>query len=172
MMSLPRPVNFSAGAMLAVVCIVSLAAGCTMCPDPYDYTGPVPNGSPPHNDFRARSNGIIPIGGAAKPWPPIVRSNPGRESTPEGDPVPVMVAEYGPAAVRDESTSDPAGTAAAGDIELPPEAVAPPLAEQDATGEPAAEAPAPVEIAAPAPPQPRRDSLPSLREASRWLRWR
>ena len=33
-----------------------------MCPDPYDYSGPVPNGSTPQNDFRARSNGILPIG--------------------------------------------------------------------------------------------------------------
>jgi len=44
-----------------------------MCPDPYDYSGPVPNGSSPQNDFRARSNGILPIGAAPRPWPPIVR---------------------------------------------------------------------------------------------------
>jgi hypothetical protein len=52
---------------------VAAAAGCTMCPDPYDYSGPVPNGSAPQNDFRARSNGIIPIGVAPRPWPPIVK---------------------------------------------------------------------------------------------------
>jgi hypothetical protein len=46
-----------------------------MCPDPYDYSGPVPNGSAPQNDFRARSNGIIPIGTAPRPWPPLVRKD-------------------------------------------------------------------------------------------------
>jgi len=55
---------------------VSLLAGCTMCPDPYDYSGPVPNGSAPQNDFRARSNGIEPIGLAPRPWPPIVSADP------------------------------------------------------------------------------------------------
>jgi hypothetical protein len=54
---------------------VALLAGCTMCPDPYDYSGPVPNGSSPQNDFRARSNGILPIGAAPRPWPPIVRGD-------------------------------------------------------------------------------------------------
>jgi hypothetical protein len=52
--------------------ILAVATGCTMCPDPYDYSGPVPNGSAPQNDFRARSNGIIPIGMLPKPWPRIV----------------------------------------------------------------------------------------------------
>lgn len=54
---------------------VVLLAGCTMCPDPYDYTGPVPNGSSPQNNFRARSNGILPIGAAPVPWPPIVKGD-------------------------------------------------------------------------------------------------
>jgi len=58
------------------------AAGCTMCPDPYDYTGPVPNGSAPQNDFRARSNGILPIGASPKPYPPIVKAAPARQPTP------------------------------------------------------------------------------------------
>lgn len=49
-----------------------VASGCTMCPDPYDYSGPVPNGSAPQNDFRARSNGILPLGAAPMPWPLIV----------------------------------------------------------------------------------------------------
>lgn len=48
-----------------------------MCPDPYDYSGPVPNGSVPQNDFRARSNGILPLGAAPRPWPPIVRHEAG-----------------------------------------------------------------------------------------------
>ena len=52
--------------------VLTAATGCTMCPDPYDYSGPVPNGSAPQNDFRARSNGILPIGAVSKPWPLIV----------------------------------------------------------------------------------------------------
>jgi len=59
-----------------------LLAGCTMCPDPYDYSGPVPNGSAPQNDFRARSNGIEPIGLAPRPWPPIVKREGGGKSEP------------------------------------------------------------------------------------------
>ena len=55
--------------------VASLLAGCTMCPDPYDYSGPVPNGSAPQNDFRARSNGILPLGAASVPWPPIVKAS-------------------------------------------------------------------------------------------------
>jgi hypothetical protein len=58
---------------VTVAAAAGLAAGCTICPDPYDYSGPVPNGSAPQNDFRARSNGIIPIGLAPRPWPPIVK---------------------------------------------------------------------------------------------------
>ena len=50
-----------------------LLAGCTMCPNPFDNCGPVPNGSAPQNDFRARSNGIIPIGAVPRPWPPLVQ---------------------------------------------------------------------------------------------------
>lgn len=48
------------------------ATGCTMCPDPFDYSGPVPNGSAPQNDFCARSNGILPLNATPSPWPPIV----------------------------------------------------------------------------------------------------
>jgi hypothetical protein len=59
-----------------VACAALVAAGCTMCPDPYDYSGPVPNGSAPQNDFQARSNGILPIGAAPKPFPPVVKATP------------------------------------------------------------------------------------------------
>lgn len=59
-----------------LACAVLFAAGCTMCPDPYDYSGPVPNGSAPQNDFQARSNGILPIGAAPKPFPPVVKAAP------------------------------------------------------------------------------------------------
>ena len=45
--------------------------GCTMCPSPFDYSGTVP-GSANQNDFRTRSNGILPIWRRPKPWPPVV----------------------------------------------------------------------------------------------------
>lgn len=60
------------GGRLAVVTIAAAVSGCTMCPDPYDYSGPVPNGSAPQNNFRARSNGILPLGASPRPWPPLV----------------------------------------------------------------------------------------------------
>lgn len=57
--------------LLAAV-LTLVAGGCTIGPDPYDYSGPVPNGSAPQNDFRARSNGILPLGAAPRPFPPLV----------------------------------------------------------------------------------------------------
>jgi len=63
-----------------------LLAGCTMCPNPFDNCGPVPNGSAPQNDFRARSNGIIPIGAVPRPWPPLVQ----READAD---TPILVAD-------------------------------------------------------------------------------
>lgn len=69
------PVSAPAWGLLPAVLAVAVT-GCTMCPDPYDYSGPVPNGSPPQNDFRARSNGILPIGGTPQPWPTIVKKSP------------------------------------------------------------------------------------------------
>ncbi|RLS33881.1 MAG: hypothetical protein DWH79_06070 [Planctomycetota bacterium] len=53
-----------------------MATGCTMCPDPFDYSGPVPNGSVTQNDFAARSNGILPVRATPLPWPPFVQSAP------------------------------------------------------------------------------------------------
>jgi hypothetical protein len=62
-------------AVLAVLTVLMAGpAGCTMCPDPFDYSGPVPNGSAPQNNFWSRSNGIIPLGTAPRPWPRIVQS--------------------------------------------------------------------------------------------------
>lgn len=61
-----------AGLLAGVVGL--LLAGCTMCPDIHDYSGPVPNGSSPQNDFRARSNGVAPIGNSPRPWPPLVNN--------------------------------------------------------------------------------------------------
>ena len=58
---------------LPALLLVSITAGCTMCPDNYDYAGPVP-GSSPQTDFRVRSNGLRPIGAAARPWPRIVKA--------------------------------------------------------------------------------------------------
>jgi hypothetical protein len=80
----PVPVRALAA---AAMCAAALA-GCTMCPDPYDYSGPVPNGSAPQNDFRARSNGIVPIGAAPRPWPPLVRNE--RPEPSEGPQEPVV----------------------------------------------------------------------------------
>ena len=73
-------------------CVVALS-GCTMCPDPFDYSGPVPNGSAPQNDFRARSNGIAPIDAAPRPWPPLVQ----REAEPE---TPVIAEDDAEAGIR------------------------------------------------------------------------
>ena len=72
--------------------VLALAAtGCTMCPNPFDYSGPVPNGSAPQNDFYARSNGILPLNASPTPWPPIVDGEDDQdvEATPA-----VVQAEY------------------------------------------------------------------------------
>ena len=80
---------------LATVAAVGLASiGCTMCPDPFDYSGPVPNGSSPQNDFRARSNGILPLGAAPKPWPLIVKNGGAQAEGPqENEPTPTLADE-------------------------------------------------------------------------------
>ena len=82
-----------------------LATGCTMCPDPFDYTGPVPNGAVSQNDFAARSNSILPVRATPLPWPPIVESAP-RRPTPaehaEGDEG-AMVATVSPLDPVDDS---------------------------------------------------------------------
>ena len=69
---------------LAAVAFCLLGTGCTMCPDPFDYTGPVANGAVSQNDFAARSNSILPVRATPLPWPPIVDSAP-RRPTPAGD---------------------------------------------------------------------------------------
>lgn len=92
---------------LALVLVGGLiSTGCTMCPDPFDYSGPVPNGSSPQNDFRARSGGILPLGAAPRPWPQIV-NNGGQPAAEE--PTPILADRYGSpefqqtAAVQDEA---------------------------------------------------------------------
>lgn len=72
---------------------LSIAAGCTMCPDSLDYSGPVPNGSAPQNDFRARSNGILPLGAAPRPWPSIVSAEGGPGPR---DGIPTLAADIEP----------------------------------------------------------------------------
>lgn len=80
-----------------LVMVVLTATGCTMCPDPFDYSGPVPNGSVPQNNFCARSNGILPLNATTSPWPPVVDEGADR---PDDAPVvadaakAVVVAEY------------------------------------------------------------------------------
>jgi hypothetical protein len=80
---------------LATVAAMGLASvGCTMCPDPFDYSGPVPNGSSPQNDFRARSNGILPLGAAPRPWPLIVKNSGAPAEGSAGDkPTPTLADE-------------------------------------------------------------------------------
>jgi hypothetical protein len=64
-----------------VIALALVATGCTMCPDPFDYSGPVPNGSAPQNDFMARSNGILPLRAKPAPWPPLVEAETGAAET-------------------------------------------------------------------------------------------
>ena len=72
--SLPQRPIINAAVLLLALLGLSGISGCTMCPDPFDYSGPVPNGSAPQNNFLARSNGILPLGASTKPWPPLVKS--------------------------------------------------------------------------------------------------
>lgn len=65
-----------AASVIAAVMLVVGTAGCTMCPDPFDYSGPVAGGGPAQNDFGARTNGILPVRAAPTPWPPVVSDTP------------------------------------------------------------------------------------------------
>lgn len=76
--------------LICAACVALVMAGCTMCPDPLDYAGPVPNGSAPQNDFLARSNGILPTGVAPKPFPPLVKAEPAGEESPTEAPQPAV----------------------------------------------------------------------------------
>jgi len=134
-----------AGTLALVLVGGLISTGCTMCPDPFDYSGPVPNGSSPQNDFRARSGGILPLGAAPRPWPQIVKD--GMQPAPE-EPTPTLADEYGSpefqqtAAVEDEALT---GDMAAGDIAS--EGMGGRETDQKAPEEPLAE---PVSIAEPA----------------------
>jgi len=87
-------VSVRMGAAVATLVVILGSAGCTVCPDPFDYAGPVPDGTPPQNDFRARSGGILPVGAAPRPWPPVVRQD-GQPATEPAlaDPDPLLAEE-------------------------------------------------------------------------------
>jgi len=112
--SRPTRVPLTRAWTLTTAAALGLAsAGCTMCPDPFDYSGPVPNGSSPQNDFRARSNGILPLGASPRPWPLIVKNDGAPNTEKEWDePTPTLAEEVAPAdlqqtvAVVGESSED------------------------------------------------------------------
>lgn len=88
----PSRPGFTGAAML----LLAVSTGCTMCPDPFDYSGPVPNGSAPQNDLCARSNGILPLNAAPRPWPLIVNDQgPEKEEGQPtlAEPLPAVIAE-------------------------------------------------------------------------------
>jgi hypothetical protein len=134
--------------LACAACVALVVAGCTMCPDPLDYAGPVPNGSAPQNDFLARSNGILPTGAAPKPFPPLVRAEPADEESPPEVPnlaeEPVATEEPKIATAEDEvlrlSAEEAVAEAAEEAEEQPgsPKAIAAPPAAADeaATQEP------------------------------------
>lgn len=95
-----------------LVALVLLGTGCTMCPDPFDYSGPVPDGSVPQNDFAARANGIIPVRSTPLPWPPLVDARPGRPTPADDvDATVIVAAGEAPAAVVSEGLAPPPDTA-------------------------------------------------------------
>jgi hypothetical protein len=73
--------------LVTMAALALASVGCTMCPDPFDYSGPVPNGSATQNDFRARSHGILPLGASPTPWPLIVKEG-GDPTVAESTPTP------------------------------------------------------------------------------------
>lgn len=101
-----RPVNSlarAAGGQRSVLAMIGLlaATGCTICPSPYDYSGPVPNGSVTQNDFCARSGGTRPLRNGPLVWPHVVQADgkPGaaagelpEASGPEADDASILVA--------------------------------------------------------------------------------
>lgn len=133
-----------------------------MCPDPFDYSGPVPNGSSPQNDFRARSNGTRQLGTAPHPWPPVVQDE--HPSSPAADDVETssVLVTAGTRGASDENSVVPAVNTAVDrstqetDPEMVPTTAGPAEASPPATepaAEPEAEA-APGEAASAAVPTP------------------
>jgi hypothetical protein len=190
-----RPGRFavSLGGRLVVLTLAVVATGCTMCPDPYDYSGPVPNGSAPQNDFRARSNGILPLGGSPRPWPPLVGTQSGHRGHQAGcrcgrshgtptladpavaqasivEPIPEAVE---PSSVLVAATAEGDATAAEPD-ELPPsQAGDEPATFVLAEEEPAAAPEGPLaveqaEVVEPAAPEAVEVAVPRLAETPGW----
>lgn len=118
--TMPRSTPPATAALMAAV--LCAAAGCTICPDPFDYSGPVPNGSAPQNDFRVRSHGILPLGGVPRPWPPVVQGAPAVADVPQ---VAATAAEVpaGPATQTEDAGAVEA-TAAEHPVAADPEAAA------------------------------------------------
>lgn len=140
------PVGGRLTAALVVVAI-GAATGCTMCPDPLDYSGPVPNGSAPQNDFRARSGGILRLGGAPRPWPQVVQAD-GVEADSEtavGEDVTVETVSVLQTAGRVAGNDEPLAPSGAGN---PAMEATPPDLQPAAEGEPAVEEHAVEEAAA------------------------
>lgn len=110
--------------VLSGVVLVSLvaASGCTICPNPYDYSGPVPNGSVTQNNFCARSGGIRPLGGAPLVWPQVVQAE---EAAAEesGVPAPEEQAEGESVllAIGEEATGGVVVTSGESEVEPTPE---------------------------------------------------
>jgi len=143
--------------------LVAVASGCTMCPDPLDYSGPVPGGSAPQNDFRARSHGILPLGAAPKPWPPVVKASADEPAAPAAetnDEPAVALADAAEVADEDEP-----GVVVAADTD-------PVAADEPAEPEPESVEPASVAEPFPdilPPPRPLRpERRPLLRESLGW----
>ena len=153
----PSRITPRAPAWIAVVLIG--ATGCTICPDPFDYSGPVPNGSAPQNDFRARSNGIAPLGGVPRPWPPVV------QATPRDDDATIEAAVAAAETLADDAANEPRDTAAEPAVQ--PAAAEADAAPAEAPGLPGVAAPTLDEILPPAPP-PRPEMVPPLRETPGW----
>ncbi len=175
-------------------CVALLAAGCTMCPDPYDYSGPVPNGSAPQNDFAARSNGILPTGANPRPFPPVVKAAPQPvPAAPVGEEPPaeepkLAASEAGLLRLAAEEPMDEAEQVSADESAEIPTAASADAPVGGATpaaavaNEPAAAAPAAAETAAePQPdsaawrerggepdPEPAGAAEPALRETPGW----
>ena len=150
------------------------AAGCTMCPDPFDYAGTVPNGSAPQNDFRARSNGILPIGTAARPFPPVVKASPEQPSPTR----PAVAAEPAEDVVRLTAEGPVDGRAAGvgigerplGDDAAADGGVSGQPVDEDAAGGavPAIDGPSATEVAAETESAPAADGDPPPVESGAW----
>jgi hypothetical protein len=167
---------------LALAAVASLLAGCTMCPDPYDYSGPVPNRSAPQNNFRARSNGIIPIGTRPMPWPPLVKQGggadaatqvaggqPGGDAPTLADPA-VESAAATTADVPAEATSVLVSAVEADPCDVPPDAaaIAPGATDADVNHDAGADLELPPFVAAVDVPEEPRVEMPPLAETPGW----